>query len=124
LIKKDGSLWFMDASEGKPNGPRTPYQSVEFRQIRFTKDYVAYAGGATHAPASGVRGPIGVILARDGEVWTWGMVLGDPRNLRNRLETIPATIAQRILPSRGITLPDPEPVYVSDPWQLPADARK
>ena len=81
LIKKDGSLWFMDASDGKPNGPRSPYPPVQFRRIEFHKDYVAYCAGATHAAAPGVHGPIGVILTRDGEVWTWGMVLGDPPTL-------------------------------------------
>ncbi len=103
LTKKDGSLWLMDASEGKPNGPSTPYKPVLFRRAEFQKPYVAYAAGATHAVAPGVHGPIGVALTREGEVWTWGMVLGD-----SRLTQLFATIKQS----------DPPPVYRDKPWQL------
>jgi alpha-tubulin suppressor-like RCC1 family protein len=116
LIKTDGSLWFMDASEGKPNGPRVPYQPVQFRRIEFRKDYVAYAAGATHAPAPGVHGPIGVILTRDGEVWTWGMVLGDPANLSERWRNLAAKIARQF--HLKIGLGDPPPIYRAEPWQL------
>ena len=85
LIKKDGSLWLMDASDGKPNGPQPPYKPVRFRRIEFPKPYVAYAGGAVHAAAPGMHGPIGVILTSTGEVWTWGLVLGDPSPLTSIL---------------------------------------
>jgi alpha-tubulin suppressor-like RCC1 family protein len=115
LIKKDGSLWFMDASEGKPNGPRTPYQPVQFRRIEFQKDYVAYAAGAVHAAAPGVHGPIGVVLTRNGEVWTWGMVLGDPLTLKNRSEALWNYLHFKI-PS-----PDPPPVFREKPWQVRND---
>jgi alpha-tubulin suppressor-like RCC1 family protein len=118
LVKKDGSLWFMDASEGKPNGPRTPYQLVQFRQIQFQKDYVAYAAGATHAAAPGVHGPIGVILTRDGEVWTWGMVLGDPSNFKSSLLKLGVSLARRIHPSKQVGDPEPDPVYRDELWQL------
>ena len=118
LIKKDGSLWFMDASEGKPNGPRTPYQPVQFRPIEFQKDYVAYAAGATHAAPPGVHGPIGVILTRDGEVWTWGMVLGEPRTLQSSWQALGVTIARRIHPQTPVGDPQPDPVYRDQPWQL------
>jgi len=64
----------MDASEGKPNGPQTPYQPVQFRHVDLQKDYVVYAAGTVHAAAAGVHGPIGVVLTGDGEVWTWGMI--------------------------------------------------
>ena len=78
LTKKDGSLWLMDASDGQPNGPRPPYKPVQFRRVELPKDVVAYAAGAAHAAAPGIHAPIGVALTREGEVWTWGMVLGDP----------------------------------------------
>jgi hypothetical protein len=118
LTKKDGSLWFMDASEGKPNGPRQPYEPVQVRPIHFDKDCVAYAAGATHAAAPGVHGPIGVILTSDGEVWTWGMILGDPPTLRGSWAMIAARIEAQIFPQRNITIPGPPPVYKIQPWLL------
>jgi len=119
LIKKDGSLWFMDASEGKPNGPRNPYQPVQFLRVEFQKDYVAYAAGAVHAAAAGIHGPIGVILTPDGEVWTWGMVLGDPPNFKSRTEALIVRLAN-ILHFR-IPSPDPPPIFRERPWQLQND---
>jgi alpha-tubulin suppressor-like RCC1 family protein len=38
------------------------------RNINFQKDIVAYAAGGDN---------IGVVLTPDGEVWTWGRVLGE-----------------------------------------------
>jgi hypothetical protein len=116
LIKKDGSLWVMDASDSKPNGPRSPYQPVKFRRVEFQKDYVAYAAGAAHAAAPGVHGPIGVVLTRDGEVWTWGMILGDPPTMKARLAALAARIAGNF--HFKIPVVDPEPVYREKPWQL------
>jgi alpha-tubulin suppressor-like RCC1 family protein len=118
LIKKDGSLWFMDASEGKPNGPRTPYQPVQFRRIDLEMDYVAFAAGATHAAGPGVHGPIGVILTRDGEVWTWGMVLGDPPTLKSGCQALGARMARLLLPRKPMEDPTPDAVYRDQPWQL------
>jgi alpha-tubulin suppressor-like RCC1 family protein len=78
LTKKDGSSWLMDASDSKPNGPRSPYKPVRFRRLEFQKDCVAFIAGAAHAAAPGVHAPVGVALTREGEVWTWGLVLGEP----------------------------------------------
>jgi len=116
LTKKDGSLWLMDASDGQPNGPQSSYQPVRFRRVMFQKDYVVYAGGAVHAAAPGVHGPIGVVLTRDGEVWTWGMVLGDPPTLKSGLLTLAARIANFL--HLKIPSPDPPPVFREQPWQL------
>jgi len=118
LIKKDGSLWLMDASDGKPNGPRSPYKPVQFRRAPFKGDYAAYAGGAVHAAAPGVHGPIGVVLTREGEVWTWGMVLGDPPSFRSGLETLAVAVANFF--HLKAQKPDPPPVFRAEPWQLPA----
>ena len=109
----------MDASEGKPNGPRNPYQPVQFLRVEFQKDYVAYAAGAVHAAAAGIHAPIGVILTPDGEVWTWGMVLGDPPNFRSRTEALIVRLAN-ILHFR-IPSPDPPPIFRERPWQLQND---
>ena len=118
LTKKDGSLWFMDASDGKSNGPRSPYKPVQFRRVEFQKDYAAYSAGAVHAAAPGVHGPIGVVLTRQGEVWTWGMVLGDPQTLKSRSEALLAGFAG--LFSKA-SLPDVPPVFRERPWQLRND---
>jgi len=117
LIKKDGSLWLMDASDGEPNGPRPPYKPVQFRRIELQKDVVAYAGGAAHAAAPGIHAPIGVVLTRDGEVWTWGLMLGDPRGLRGRLELNAFKLASRF-GYKGRP-PDAGPVVRQRPWLLP-----
>jgi hypothetical protein len=106
----------MDASEGKPNGPRAPYKPVQFRRVEFSKDYVAYAAGATHAAAPGVHGPIGVVLTRDGEVWTWGMILGDPPTLMSRLQDLAAGFAAKL--HFRIPAGEPDAVYRDKPWQL------
>jgi hypothetical protein len=116
LTKKDGSLWFMDASEGKPNGPRPPYQPVRFRRIEFGQDYVAYVGGAVHGAAGGVHGPIGVLLTAQGEVWTWGMVLGDPPTLSSRCQELAASVAGML----HVKVPPvaPGPVFRHKAWPL------
>jgi alpha-tubulin suppressor-like RCC1 family protein len=116
LTKKDGSLWFMDASDGKPNGPQAPFNPVQFRRIELQKDYVAYAAGAAHAAAPGMHGPIGVVLTRDGEVWTLGMILGDPRTLSSRLQSLASGFAAKF--HFRIPAGDPDPVYRERPWQL------
>jgi hypothetical protein len=117
LVKKDGSFWLMDASEGAPNGPNPPYKPVRFVRVDLPKDIVAYTAGAAHAAAPGIHAPIGVALKRDGEVWTWGLMLGDPRGLRSRLELNAIVLANRFgLKARP---PDAAPVIRPTPWQLP-----
>jgi len=117
LTKKDGSLWLMDASDSQPNGPRPPYKPVQFRHVVLQKDVVAYTAGAAHAAAPGVHAPIGVALTREGEVWTWGLMLGDPRGLGDRLQYRAIQIANR-LGFKGRP-PDAAPVTRQTPWQLP-----
>lgn len=68
LRKRDGSLWALDASEHRTVKPDSEYKPIPLRKIDFNKDIAAYAAGGDN---------IGVILTRDGEVWTWGNVLGD-----------------------------------------------
>ena len=117
LIKKDGSLWLMDASDGKPNGPRPPYKPVRYRRIDFQKKYAAYAAGAVHAAAPGVHGPIAVLLTPDGEVWTWGMVLGDPPTWKTRATTGLSKLAKAF--HLNVPSPEPAPVFSEKPWRLP-----
>jgi hypothetical protein len=125
LIKQDGSLWYLDASDGRPNGPVPPYRAVQFRPVPFPRPYAAYAAGAAHAAPPGVHGPLGVILTPDGEVWTWGMVLGDPPTFQSRL----AGAAVKLLRKVNVNIPDrdpePNPTYRRELWELrnlPPDA--
>jgi alpha-tubulin suppressor-like RCC1 family protein len=67
LRKKDGSLWALDASEHRIIKPASEYKPVALKKINFHKDIAAYAAGGDN---------IGIILTPDGEVWTWGRVLG------------------------------------------------
>jgi alpha-tubulin suppressor-like RCC1 family protein len=120
LTKKDGSLWFMDGSSGQCNGPQPPYYPVQFRRIEFQKDHVAYAAGAVHIAGPGNHGPIGVILTRDGEVWTWGVVLGDPPTMKSGWQALGATVDRTLHPKKSVYEPDlgPDPVFREKPWQL------
>ena len=113
LIKQDGSLWLMDASDGQANGPRAPYKPVQFRRVGLQREYVAYAGGAAHAAAPGVHRLLAVVLTPEGEVWTCGLVLGDPRSVWSRLLESFVTIAQRL--QVKVSAPDPLAVYREKP---------
>jgi hypothetical protein len=106
----------MDASDGQPNGPRAPYKAPQVRRIVLPKDVVAYAAGAAHGAAPGVHAPIGVALTRDGEVWTWGLVLGDPQGLKGRLLALAARLANSV--KLKIPVPYADPVIREEPWQL------
>ena len=68
LTKKDGSLWALDASEHRRVKPAAEYKPVKLRKIDLRKDIAAVAAGGDD---------MGVVLTRDGEVWTWGAVLGE-----------------------------------------------
>lgn len=68
LRKKDGSLWAMDASDHRMLKPDKEYKPIIFKKIDFDKDIVAYTAGGDS---------LGVVLTADGEVWTWGSVLGE-----------------------------------------------
>jgi alpha-tubulin suppressor-like RCC1 family protein len=129
LTKKDGSLWLMDGSSGYPNGPRPPYFAVKFRRKEFQKDHVAYAAGAVHTAGPGNHAAIGAVLTRDGEVWTWGVPLGDPPTLKSRWKALCNSIDRSRHPKTNLTPktnlnafdldlgPDPD-AFREKPWQL------
>jgi hypothetical protein len=75
----------MDASDYDVNQPHGPSKAVRFTRAELSKDVVSYAAGGLHAAAPGIHAPISVALTRDGEVWTWGLMLGDPRSPGNQL---------------------------------------
>ena len=68
LTKKDGSLWALDASEHRIIKPDNQYKPIKFKKIDLNKDIVAFVAGGDN---------MGVALTRDGEVWTWGNVMGE-----------------------------------------------
>lgn len=67
LMKRDGSLWALDASDHRIVKPDSSYRPIELKRIRLQKDFVAFAAA---------KDCLGVALTRDGEVWTWGILLG------------------------------------------------
>jgi alpha-tubulin suppressor-like RCC1 family protein len=117
LTKKDGSLWFVNPSASQRYGPSSPYEVVQFSRVELQKDVVAYAAGDAGAAVRSVKAPIGVALTSDGEVWTWGLVLGDPRSLGNRLQYRAIQVANR-LGYKGKP-PVATPVIHQTPWRLP-----
>jgi RNA polymerase sigma factor (sigma-70 family) len=68
LKKRDGSFWALDASEHITVKPDREYKPVRLSKINLHKDVVAFTSGG---------GDIGVMLTRNGEVWTWGSVVGE-----------------------------------------------
>ena len=68
LRKRDGSLWALDASEHRTIKSPNAYKPIAPQEISFQKDIAAYAAGGDN---------MGFILTPDGEVWTWGRVLGE-----------------------------------------------
>jgi alpha-tubulin suppressor-like RCC1 family protein len=116
LVKKDGSFWLMDATDGEPNGPVYLHVTVRIERIDLRKDIVAFTAGAAHAAAPGVHAPIGVAVTRDGEVWTWGLMLGDPRVLGDKLRLSAIKLANRF-GYKGRP-PNAKPVIRQSPWQL------
>ena len=48
--------------------PDAEYKPVKLRKIDLHKDIADFAAGGDD---------IGVVLTRDGEVWTWGRVIGE-----------------------------------------------
>jgi RNA polymerase sigma factor (sigma-70 family) len=68
LTKKDGSFWVLDASEHRQVKPDSQYKSLKPRRLDLQKDVLAFTAAGDD---------IGVILTRDGEVWTWGRAWGE-----------------------------------------------
>ena len=93
LMKKDGSLWALDASDYL-FVDKASYKPKEFKRIPIQKDIVAFGTTSRHGT--------GAALTRDGEVWTWGQVLGEYKPVPgNKKDT------------------EPEPILRDTPWLLP-----
>jgi hypothetical protein len=105
LLKKDGSLWALHASHPQAGRARPLSQLT---RLELKHDVVAFAGGGTRA--------FGVVLTPDGEVWTWGRVLGKDVPERRMLQYL-AKLLRRV----GIKVEwgEAEPTMRNKPWQLP-----
>jgi alpha-tubulin suppressor-like RCC1 family protein len=68
LRKKDGSFWALDASEHRTDKPDASYKPVKLHKLDLPKDIVAFTAGGDD---------IGIVMTRDGEIWTWGTVIGE-----------------------------------------------
>ena len=68
LMKKNGSLWALDASDHRIIKSDSKYKPVAVRKIDLHKSIIAFAAGGDN---------VGAALTGDGEVWTWGNVLGE-----------------------------------------------
>jgi alpha-tubulin suppressor-like RCC1 family protein len=117
LQKRDGTLWVLDATEYNEIKAPTAYKPAALRRLDLPRQVAAFASGNGHGVAPGSRAPIGVVLTRDGEVWTWGMVLGEPPSLVGSLKTLTTKVAG--LFNLKTHWQDPKPVLRDEPWQLP-----
>ncbi len=68
LKKTDGSFWALDGSELRTVKPASEYKPITFKKLDLPKNIVAFAAGGDN---------IGVVITRDGEVCTWGNVIGE-----------------------------------------------
>jgi hypothetical protein len=106
LRRKDGSLWELRAPDYGSGIPHTGFPALEFKRLGLQKDIVAFGAG---------RGGIGVVLTRDGEVWTWGMAFGE-RPFQDRLWKFYDEAAARF----RVKAPwrTPTPITRREPWPL------
>ena len=95
LTKKDGSLWAMDASDHRIVKANKMYKPVKFTKIDWHKDIAAFTAGGDN---------IGVVMTHDGEVWTWGRVIGELKS-------------KDFFGPKGQAI-DPESRIIQKPWQL------
>jgi len=104
--KKDGSLWSIDAPD-YTFITKASYKPVQLKRIDLPRDVVAF--GAAE------RGVTGVALTRDGEVWTWGHVLGERTPGYPTLGMLATRLGWKTDLFKG------KPVTRDKPWQLNHD---
>ena len=112
VMKQDGSLWALDDAldqRGQRLGnPAWRMRPVTVRRINVQKDIVAFAGG---------RQRLGVALTREGEVWTWGMALGQHPAVANVFQAL-SRLLNRVGLANRWGQGRPPPVIHPDPWPL------
>ena len=93
LTKQNGSIWIMSQPD--------PHELAQLKEIPLEKDVVAFAGGGGSCSIAG-GGSLGAVLTRDGEVWTWGKVIGESttttRGSGTNMEIIDAPIREIEIP--------------------------
>lgn len=94
------SFWVEPGSAPKP---------LKFTPIRVNKRWAAFN-------ANGGRWPLGVILTPEGEVWTWGRVLGEYTPARTSLQSL-AKIASHL--HWDVDWGESQPVTRPKTWLLP-----
>jgi alpha-tubulin suppressor-like RCC1 family protein len=103
LKKKDGSFWAFNSHELRAVKPASENKPPEFLKLDLPKNIVAFAAGGYN---------IGVVLMREGEVWTWGNVMGEH--------------APKDFEGPNHTHIQPKDKVIDKPWQLsivdPADS--
>ena len=85
----------MDASDHRIVKSDNKYTPVKFTKIDWHKDIAAFTAGGDN---------IGVVMTHDGEVWTWGRVIGELK-------------PKDFFGSKGETF-YPESRIIQKPWQL------
>lgn len=114
LTKQDGSLWALDDAQDQAgkrmHNPAWKMQTVTPTPIKLPAPVVAFAGS---------YGGTGVALLSNGEVWTWGRVLGRP-SIRLTLERGVGGLLRGlgIRSKLGQTQGRLDGVRRSEPWQL------
>jgi len=106
LRKTDGSLWELNAPDYGSGRPAAGFPALKVKRLDLQKDALAFGAG---------RGAIGIVMTRDGEVWTWGRVFGEPA-LQDRLWRF---YGERVAEfGVKVSWRQPTPVTRPQPWQL------
>src|SRR6266516_5620553 len=103
LLKKDGSLWAMQLRNVTIGSPPEPLQLT---RVDVGKDLMAFGAGQGHDA-------FGVALTREGEVWTWGKVLGEHTPDHPNLQSLAKLIGWSTHRFES------KPVTRDNPWLLP-----
>lgn len=107
LQKSDGSLWAMDASEHRFTG-KSSYGPIKRPKIGLEKDVVAIAAG---------HDSIGLVLTRDGEVWTWGESPAEHTS-GDKLFQQAAELMNRLRPGQNYNWGNSSRMFWDKPWQV------
>jgi hypothetical protein len=114
-MKQDGSLWALDDAQDQAgkrmNNPAWKMQPVTPSQIKLPARVVAFNGS---------YGRTGVAVLSNGEVWTWGRVLGQSPGMRLKLERDAGDFLRAIgiRSQLGQSQGRLDGVMRSEPWQL------
>jgi alpha-tubulin suppressor-like RCC1 family protein len=109
LRKKNGSLWIMDVP-ALAGSSSLPFHrlSVRWRKVSLPDDIAALGSGAG----------IGAAITRDGEVWTWGAVLGEQVRVDPPLQKLAKLINARFASYLFLRWGQPGPPVRNRPWRL------